>query len=120
MAVNIIKSTENMTPAQLYFLTLSPSVEKLSDRTGEIIELDSWCIYEDTSTDKNGNEKVQTILSIKTPDNHVYGTNSATFIKSFDDMIQFFAPHGGVKKILVDGGQSKAGRNFIQCVYYPD
>ena len=119
MAITIIKNSDELTREQLYFLTLNPAVEKLSDKSGEVIDLDAWCVYEDSSTDKNCNEKVSTILAIKTPDNKVYGTNSATFIKSFTDMIDFFKDYGGVSKILVDGGTSKAGRNFIQCVYQP-
>ncbi|MBO7714453.1 MAG: hypothetical protein J6S85_12830 [Methanobrevibacter sp.] len=121
MSITVIKSTDNLTVEQMYFLTLNPSVEKLSDKAGEIIDIDAWCLYDDISSDKNGNEKTSTILAIKTPDNKVFGTNSATFIKSFTDMIDFFKKHGNVDvtRILVDGGTSKSGRNFIQCVYAP-
>ena len=78
MSITVIKSTDNLTVEQMYFLTLNPSVEKLSDKAGEIIDIDAWCLYDDISSDKNGNEKTSTILAIKTPDNKVFGTNSAT------------------------------------------
>lgn len=116
--INVIRTSKDLNKTQQYFLTLAPNVQKMSDKAGEIIKVEAWCVYEDVSTTKNGEEKTSTVLSIKTPDNSVYGTNSMTFIKSFTDMIDFF--DGDVNYILVDSGTSKNGREFIQCVYVPD
>lgn len=116
--INVIRTSKDLNKTQQYFLTLAPNVKKMSDKAGEIIKVDAWCVYEDVSTSKNGEEKTSTVLSIKTPDNSVYGTNSMTFIKSFTDMVDFF--EGDVNYILVDSGTSKNGREFIQCVYVPD
>lgn len=118
MSVNIKRNSKDLNKTQLYFLTLNPSVKKMTDKSAEVITIDAWCVYEDISTSKNGEEKVSTILSVKTPDNEVYGTNSMTFIKSFLDMMDFFEED--VKHCLVDCGTSKNGREFIQCVYVPD
>ena len=118
MSINVLRTSKDLTKTQQYFLTLAPNVMKMSDKAGEVIKLDSWCVYEDHSTNKAGEEKVSTVLAIKTPDNAVYGTNSMTFIKSFTDMIDFF--DGDVNYILVDSGTSKNGREFIQCVFVPD
>lgn len=121
MAINITSTSNNLSDDQLYFLTLAPSVKNMKDKAGEVIALDAWCVYDDTQTTKNGDEKTQTILSIKTPDNNVYATNSMTFIKSFTEMIDFFSNRGTtVKHILVDCGVSKNNREFIQCVYVPE
>ena len=116
--INVIRTSKDLNKTQQYFLTLAPNVKKMSDKAGEIIKVDAWCVYDDVSTSKNGEEKTSTVLSIKTPDNNVYGTNSMTFIKSFTDMVDFF--DGDVNYILVDSGTSKNGREFIQCVYVPD
>ena len=116
--INVIRTSKDLNKTQQYFLTLAPNVQKMSDKAGEIIKVEAWCVYEDVSTTKNGEEKTSTVLSIKTPDNNVYGTNSMTFIKSFTDMVDFF--EGEVNYILVDSGTSKNGREFIQCVYVPD
>ena len=116
--INVIRTSKDLNKTQQYFLTLAPNVQKMSDKSGEIIKVEAFCIYEDVSTTKNGEEKTSTVLSVKTPDNKVYGTNSMTFIKSFTDMIDFF--DGDVNYILVDSGTSKNGREFIQCVYVPD
>ena len=118
MSVKIIRNSKDLNKTQLYFLTLNPSVKKMTDKSAEVITIDAWCVYEDISTTKNGEEKVSTILSVKTPDNEVYGTNSMTFIKSFLDMMDFFEED--VKHCLVDCGTSKNKREFIQCVYVPD
>ena len=116
--INVIRTSKDLNKTQQYFLTLAPNVKKMSDKAGEIIKVEAFCIYEDVSTTKNGEEKTSTVLSIKTHDNQVYGTNSMTFIKSFTDMVDFF--DGDVNYILVDSGTSKNGREFIQCVYVPD
>lgn len=118
MAINVTRTSANLDKTQQYFLTLAPNVKKMTDKSGEVIAVDAFCIYEDTSVTKSGEEKTQTILSIKTPDNNVYGTNSMTFIKSFVDMMDFF--NDDVKYILVDCGTSKNGREFIQCVFVPE
>ena len=118
MSISILRTSDGLNKTQQYFLTLAPNVQKMSDKAGEVIKIDAWCVYEDHSTTKNGEEKVSAVLSIKTPDNNVYGTNSMTFIKSFTDMIDFF--EGNVNYILVDSGTSKNGREFIQCVFVPD
>lgn len=118
MAINTIRTSEGLTKNQQYFLTLAPNVKKMTEKAGEVIAIDAFCLYEDISETKNGEQKVTTVLAIKTPDNNVYGTNSATFIKSFIDMIDFF--DGDVKYCLVDAGTSKNGREFIQCVFVPE
>ena len=121
MAINVTRTSNNLSKTAQYFLTLSPAVKNMSDKAGEVISLDAWCVYEDTQTAKNGEEKTQTILSIKTPDNEVFATNSMTFIHSFVEMVDFFAQDDiKVNHILVDAGTSKSGRQFIQCVYVPD
>lgn len=121
MAINVTLTSKNLDKTQQYFLTLAPNVKKMSDKAGEVIAIDAFCVYDDTSVSKNGEEKTQTIVAIKTPDNQVYATNSMTFIKSFTDMINFFGQDDiDVNYILVDSGKSKAGREFIQCVYVPD
>lgn len=118
MAINVTRTSKDLSKQAQYFLTLAPNVKKMTDKSAEVIAIDAYCLYEDVSTNKNGEEKISTILAIKTPDNEVYGTNSATFIKSFIDMMDFFDDQ--VHYCLVDCGTSKNGREFIQCVFVPD
>ena len=52
-------------------------------------------------------------MSIITTDNSVYSTQSVTFKRSIKDIEDFMQFPFTVMKI---SGQSKAGRNFVDCV----
>lgn len=113
--MQIINSSKNLTTVDIYRLTKSPNTQKMSDCVGQRVEVKAWAIYEDA--DKKTGE-VKTILAISTPEGETFGTNSATFINDFMDMWQLFESAGEtVNAIDVVGGTSKAGRNFITCVY---
>lgn len=112
--MNIIKTSKDLTPQEIYFLTMSPTVQKMSDAESQIIEVEAWAIYED----ENSKGELQTILAIKTPENEVFATNSATFKEDFIKMNELFEGMGvTVNAIKVSSGTSKAGRKFITCVY---
>jgi hypothetical protein len=62
--------------------------------------------------------RTKTILSIVTPENEVFATNSPTFKEDFLKMQEMFADCGEeVHSVKVISGTSKAGREFITCVY---
>lgn len=114
--MNIIKSSpENLTMKQLYDLTKSPEIQKLSTVKGEELVIDSFCIYEDVKQDGT----IITILSLKTDDGEMYATNSKTFTGDFLDILAMCEesnapmPH----TIRVMEGTSRAGRSYISCVY---
>jgi hypothetical protein len=112
--MEIIKTSKELTAQERYFLTMAPSVQKMKDAVSQEIEVSTWCVYKDT----NSKNEEQTILSIATPENEVFATNSPTFIEDFLKMQTLFTESGEVvKSIKVINGQSKAGREFITCVY---
>lgn len=112
--MKIIETSGNLTPQETYFLTMSPTVQKMSDAEGSVIEVSAWAIYEDT----NSKGDVQQILAIKTPENEIFATNSATFKEDFSRMNDLFEDMGiKVNAVKVSSGTSKAGRKFITCVY---
>lgn len=112
--MKIIETSKDLTPQQIYFLTMSPTVQKMSDAENQIIEVEAWAIYEDV----NSKGELQTILAIKTPENEVFATNSETFKEDFIRMNELFEDMGvTVNAIKVSSGISKAGRKFITCVY---
>ena len=111
----IINSSANLKTVDIYRLTKAPNTQKMSDVKGQRIELDKWALYEDH--DKKSGE-VKEILAIATPEGETFATNSATFINDFIDMVDMFASAGeNVPAIVVTSGTSKAGREFITCVY---
>jgi hypothetical protein len=112
--MKIIKTSKDLTAKDKYFLTMAPSVQKMKDQISQRIEISKWCVYEDT----NSKGEEQTILSIATPENEIFATNSKTFMDDFERMIDVFAEDGiEVTAIEVISGTSKAGREFITCVY---
>lgn len=112
--MNIIKTSKDLTPQEIYFLTMSPTVQKMSGAESQIIEVEAWVLYED----ENSKGELQTILAIKTPENEIFATNSATFKEDFVKMNELFERMGEtVHSIKVTSGMSKNDRKFITCVY---
>lgn len=112
--MNITRTSKELTAQERYFLTMAPSVQKMKDAISQEIEVAAFCVYEDT----NSKGEEQTILSIATPENEVFATNSPTFIEDFLKMYDMFTDCGEtITKVEVISGESKAGREFITCVY---
>ena len=112
--MNIIKTSKDLSPQEIYFLTMAPTVQKMSDAESQTIEVDSWVVYED----ENSKGEMQTILALKTPENEVFATNSKTFKEDFVKMNELFESMGeAVHAIKVTSGMSKNDRKFITCVY---
>ena len=112
--MEIIKMSKNVEGADLYFLTTSPEIEKMTSVKGQTLALDKWALFADADR-KTG--EMRRVLSIKSGDK-MYATNSATFIESFETMMACFDKMGlEVHHIRVSTGNSKGGREFINCVY---
>jgi hypothetical protein len=112
--MKIITTSKDLSPQEVYFLTMAPSVQKMSDQDSQIIEVSAYALYED----ENGKGETQEILSIMTPDNEVFATNSATFKNDFIKMYELFESMGTkVNSIKVISGTSKNDRTFYTCVY---
>lgn len=113
--MKILNASPNLSVKDIYALTMNPKTEKMKDHKGERIELAAWAVYEDVNR-KTG--ELHEILAIKTPEGETFATNSPTFMADFSAMMELFASMGeAVPAIVVDCGQSKAGREFITCVY---
>ena len=112
--MNILKIfPEDASKKTRYDLTMSPKMGNMKSLKGSTLEVAAWCKYEDLDS-KIG--ELRPILTIRTPEGEVYGTNSATFIADFEAMTDMFGP-GGVDVLEIISGTSKAGREFITCAY---
>lgn len=110
----IKKSSDELTMKQMYDLTKSPEIQKLSDNDGVIVQVDAWALYNDT--DKDGNTRE--ILSILDNELAAIATNSPTFIRDFMEIAEMCAICGiEVHHVKISSGMSKAGRKFYTCVY---
>lgn len=114
--MNIIKTSGNLGMKELYDLTKSPEIQKMTNVKGQDLEIESFAVYTDTNT-KDGSE--QCIVSIKTTDGETFATNSKTFAREFQDILAMCEEAGAdlPKLISVSAMVSKAGREFITCVY---
>lgn len=105
--MNIIKATEGLTKRNIYDLTRSPEIKKMSENRGAVIDVDSFCLY----LDVNGKGDEVTILSIGAKDGSVYATNSQTAIKEFEYILDLM--DGEPFAVRVMTGTSKNGREYI-------
>lgn len=109
-------SKTDLTKKELYLLTMSPEIQKISDVTGQVIEIAAWLKYADLDHTSGEEEpKEQVILSLLSTDGESFATNSPTFIGDFDKMISLF--EGDLQKVEVISGTSKNGRQFVTCKY---
>ena len=113
--MKIINSSENLTPKEIYKLTMYPMTQSMKDAVGSRIEIGAWASYEDVNK-KTG--ELQEVLAIMTPDGEIFATNSPTFKECFFQMQELFQNMGEtVHTISVISGTSKAGREYISCAF---
>lgn len=108
--ITITNTTKEFTAIEKYLMTTAPTIKTVKTlQDGDVINVAGYLEFVDEKDDGTTAE----LMSIITTDNTVYSTQSATFkrsIKDIETIMQFPFP---VKKI---SGQSKAGRNFVDCV----
>ncbi len=102
--MNFVKTNIDTTNKKaVYRMTCGESLKVGGLEKGLSIPIDNYALYEDD------NKKVLTFTSGA----HKYGTISATFIKSFTEIIDLM--DGEEFSIIITGGQSKQGRNYVNC-----
>lgn len=105
--MEITRKSREFTPAEIYKATKSNSIKRMSDiADNEIIVAKDYIVYEDSKEDGSS----ITILSIIT-DTGIYATNSATFIRTFLDIVDIMGELP--VNITVGHDTSKNGRKFI-------
>lgn len=104
--MEITRKSREFTPAEIYKATKSNSIKRMSDITdNEIITAKDYIVHEDVKDDGS-----VTILSIIT-DTGIYATNSATFTRTFLDIVDIMGELP--VNITVGHDTSKNGRKFI-------
>lgn len=108
----IVKSASINTPMDIYALTKNPGRSKLSEVSGQVLELDKWIVY----SEPNSKGEEVTLVSLITKDGKAFTSNSGTFIRDFTSAVTMFAEFGAEFHIIqVINGKSKVGREFITC-----
>ena len=110
--MRIVQKTENLTRKQIYDMTTSPAVQKMTNAIGQILPVVGYVLYED----ENKEGEIQNLLSILTENEEAYATNSHTFIDDFLTCVNIAGDE--LHSIEVMQGKSKAGRPFIMCRWH--
>lgn len=114
MSMKVIRTSKELTPQEVYALTMSQGTARMKDSVSQEVEIKSFALYEEE--DSKG--ELKEILSILTPEGEVLATISDTFKRDFFKMVDFFADNDmTVNSIEVLSGISKSDREFITCKY---
>ncbi len=109
--MRIIRQSKEFTVGEMARLTMGNST-KLSVLENQIVDMDSYIIFEDVD---RGTGETKTVL-VLTAGGTKYGTISPTFINDFFQLVDMY-DIGGIPftRMKVVGGESKNGRHFIAC-----
>lgn len=110
--MQIIATNKELDKKDIYFLTKANNTQKMSDAAGQTLEASIWALYEDANSDG----EVHTIFSMKTPEGEIYATNSESFVRSINDMLDVFDPDE-IEKIQVIANKSKNNRTFLTAAF---
>lgn len=111
--MNIIRTninTENK--KEVYKLTKAESQRVQDVEKGLSLPVDKWAVYEETKKNSKGEESTQTVLAIVSGGMKI-STISQTFINSFMECVDLM--DNEPFSIIITGGTSKGGRQFVNC-----
>lgn len=94
-------------PVERYTITTAPA-HNLAKIEVESIRVSAWALFKD-----GDGERAREVLAIQSDDGAIYRTISATFKKSFINIVDNFAEY---PLVAVVHGTSKNGRDYIDCV----
>lgn len=101
---------------EVYRLTMGDSQKIEGLEQGLSIPVEKFCLYTElkdrNKQDGTTEQYEQTVLTF-TSGSYKFGTISATFIKSFMEIVKLM--DGDKFAIIITGGQSKNGRKFVNC-----
>lgn len=110
--MTIIKSfPAELTKEQKYQLLRSPKMGKMSDVKGQRLQVAAYILREE----QNEAGEVNKICSILTADGDMYATNSVTFIREFEAVIECVGDESFPLDVL--DGVSRNGRHYVTCAW---
>lgn len=110
--INIKEMSREFNEVEQYLMTIAPSIISMKDvEDGEHITVDGILMFEDIKEDTG--ETVE-VMSVITPEKHVYSCQSATFKRSVRDISNIM--NGKPFTVIKTSGKTKANRDYINCV----
>ena len=101
---------------EVYRMTKGDSLKVQDMEKGTSFPVDKYAIYEEEKTRKKQDgtieEYTDTVLTVVSG-NMKLGTISATFIRSFLEIVDLM--DGDPFSIVITGGKSKNGREYVNC-----
>lgn len=101
---------------QVYRMTMGDSMKIEGLEKGLSLPIDKYALYKEEKERKKSDGSTenydQTVLTF-TSGPHKFGTISATFIKSFLEIVKLM--ENDKFAIIITGGTSKGGRQFVNC-----
>lgn len=115
--MNFIKtSIDTQNKKAVYRMTKGDSLKIEGVEKGTTLPVEAYALYDDDKTrqkqDGTTEEYTQRVLTFVSG-GHKFGTISATFIRSFMEIVEIMGDEKFA--IIVTGGQSKNGRNYVNC-----
>ena len=115
--MTFIKSNINeQNKKEVYRMTKGDSLKIDGLEKGVSLPVDKYALYDDVKTrqkqDGTTEEYTQRVLTF-TSGGHKFGTISATFIRSFLEIVDIMGDE--TFAIIVTGGESKNGRRYVNC-----
>lgn len=115
--MTIIKTNIDTTDKrQIYRMTKGESNKIDGLERGLSLPVDLWCLYVEEKERKKqdgGTEMIQENVLTFTSGPHKFGTISATFIRSFLEIVEIMEDDPFA--ILITGGETKSGRHYVNC-----
>ena len=110
--IRIIEQSREFNEVEQYLMTIAPSIISAKNvEDGERITVDGILTFEDV---KEATGETVEIMSIITPEKHVYSCQSATFKRSISDISSIMGDKAFT--VIKTSGKTKAGRDYINCV----
>lgn len=111
--MNIIRTNiDTADKKAVYKLTKAESQRVQDVEKGLSLPVDKWAAYTETKKGKNGEETEQLVLAIVSGGMKI-STISQTFIDSFMEVVDIMEDEPF--SIIITGGTSKGGRQFVNC-----
>lgn len=110
--IKIKEMSREFNEVEQYLMTIAPSIISVKDvEDGDHITVDGILMFEDVKEDTG---EIAEIMSIITPEKHVYSCQSATFKRSINDISNIMK--GKPFTVIKTSGKTKSGRDYINCV----
>lgn len=112
--MKITETSKDFTKQELYLMTKSPSIKTVNSvEDYTVITVIGWLTFEDVDSKGNPSELLSILGTDKNGTEVVWTCQSATFKRSFADMVEIF--DNEPFPLMKISGVTKLGKDFVNC-----